>query len=80
MEPAVIVAILAAAAVILLFFGIFGGRRSSPTERIEQVAQAASQARTQNQPRAAAPSQSIFGAGRPSIDRVVEAAGAPCGT
>ena len=46
MEPAVLVAILAAAAVLLMFFGIFGGRRVSPTERIEQVAVAATEART----------------------------------
>jgi tight adherence protein B len=45
MEPAVLVAILAAAAVLLLFFGVFGGRQVSPTERIEQVAIAATEAR-----------------------------------
>ena len=45
MNPAVLVAIIAAAAVLLLFFGIFGGRRVSPTERIEQVAVAATEAR-----------------------------------
>jgi len=46
MEPAVLVAIMAAAAVLLLFFGLFGGRRVSPTDRIEQVAVAATEART----------------------------------
>jgi tight adherence protein B len=76
MQPAVIVAVLAAAAVILLFFGIFGGRRSSPTERIEQIAQAASQARyATNQPARDRRSlrSSIFG-GRAALnlDRVVE--------
>ncbi len=45
MEPAVLVAIMAAAAVLLLFFGLFGGRRVSPTDRIEQVAVAATEAR-----------------------------------
>jgi tight adherence protein B len=76
MQPAVIVAILAAAAVILLFFGIFGGRRASPTERIEQIAQAASQARyNTNQPTRDRRSlrSSVFG-GRAALnlDRVVE--------
>ena len=37
MEPAILVAIMAAAAVMLLFFGVFGGRRVSPTERIDVV-------------------------------------------
>jgi tight adherence protein B len=45
MDPAALVAILAASAVLLLFFGLFGGRRISPTERIEQVAVAAAEAR-----------------------------------
>ncbi len=45
MDLAVLVAIMAAAAVLLLFFGIFGGRRVSPTDRIEQVAVAATEAR-----------------------------------
>jgi tight adherence protein B len=36
---------MAAAAVLLLFFGLFGGRRESPTDRIEQVAVAATEAR-----------------------------------
>ena len=75
MQPAVIVAILAAAAVILLFFGIFSGRRASPTERIEQIAQAASQARYASSPPRDRRSirTSIFG-GRAALglDRVVE--------
>jgi len=45
MDPAVLVAIMAAAAVLLLFIGVFGGRRVSPTDRIEQVAVAATEAR-----------------------------------
>lgn len=45
MDAALLVAIMAAAAVLLLFFGLFGGRRESPTDRIEQVAVAATQAR-----------------------------------
>lgn len=45
MDPAVLVALMAAAAVLLLFFGLFGGRRVSPTERIERVAVAATEAR-----------------------------------
>jgi tight adherence protein B len=75
MDPAVLVAIMAAAAVLLLFFGIFGGRRVSPTERIEQVAVAATEAR--NRGRGASQGKSmrsrLFG-GRAaaSVDRVVE--------
>ncbi len=49
MDPAVLVAIMAAAAVLLLFFGVFGGRRVSPTERIEQVAIAATEARKRDE-------------------------------
>ncbi|MEX1334488.1 MAG: type II secretion system F family protein [Candidatus Limnocylindrales bacterium] len=45
MDAALLVAIMAAAAVLLLFFGLFGGRRESPTDRIEQVAVAATEAR-----------------------------------
>jgi tight adherence protein B len=74
MEPGVIVAILAAAAVLMLFFGVFGGRRPSPTERIEQVTQAAVQARSTSQaPRGKSLRSSIFG-GRAAagVDRVVE--------
>jgi len=48
MDPAVLVALMAAAAVLLLFFGLFGGRRQSPTDRIEQVAVAATEARSGN--------------------------------
>ena len=46
MDPAVLVALMAAAAVLLLFFGLFGGQRQSPTDRIEQVAVAATEARS----------------------------------
>lgn len=49
MDPAVIVAFMAAAAVLLLVYGIFGGRRVSPTERIEQVAIAATEARNRDE-------------------------------
>jgi tight adherence protein B len=45
MSPAILVALMAAAAVLLMFLGVFGGRRVSPTERIEQVAIAATEAR-----------------------------------
>jgi tight adherence protein B len=45
MDAALIVAIMAAAAVLLLFFGLFSGQRQSPTDRIEQVAVAATEAR-----------------------------------
>ena len=48
MDPAVLVALMAAAAVLLMFFGLFGGRRTSPTDRIEQVAVAASDARSRD--------------------------------
>ena len=73
MEPAVIVAILAAAAVMLLFFGIFGSRRISPTERIEQVTKAAVQARSNQPAERKSLRASIFG-GRAAagVDRVVE--------
>lgn len=50
MSPALIVAIMAAAAVLLMIYGLFGGRRVSPTERIEQVAIAATEARNREQP------------------------------
>ncbi len=75
MDPAVLVAILAAAAVMLLFFGVFGGRRVSPTERIEQVAVAATQARTRDtNARQAKSLRSRFFGGRAAagVDRVVE--------
>jgi len=73
MEPAIIVAILSAAAVMLLFFGIFGGRRASPTERIEQVTKAAVQARSNQPAERKSLRASIFG-GRAAagVDRVVE--------
>jgi tight adherence protein B len=48
MDPAILVALMAAAAVLLMFLGLFGGRRISPTERIEQVAVAATEARNGN--------------------------------
>ncbi len=75
MDPAVLVAIMAAAAVLLLFFGIFGGRRVSPTERIEQVAVAATEAR--NRDRTASSRKTLrsrfFGSrAAASVDRVVE--------
>ena len=74
MDPAVLVAIMAAAAVLLLVFGLFGGRRVSPTERIEQVAIAATEARN---PEAAAANRktlrSRFFSGRAAagVDRAV---------
>jgi tight adherence protein B len=74
MEPAVLVAILAAAAVMMLFLGVFGGRRVSPTERIEQVTQAAVQARSSSGSSAGRSLRdSLFG-GRAaaSLDRVVQ--------
>ena len=75
MEPGLIVAILAAAAVLLMFWGVFGGRRTSPTERIEQVTSAAAQARDPSQAAARGKSvrKRVFG-GRAaiSLDRVVE--------
>jgi tight adherence protein B len=74
MEPAVLVAILAAAAVMVLFLGVFGERRTSPTERIEQVATAAALARdSSSQPRGRkSVRESLFG-GRTAagVDRVV---------
>lgn len=48
MDPAALVAIMAAASVLLIVFGVFGGRRISPTERIEQVAIAATEARNRD--------------------------------
>jgi tight adherence protein B len=49
MDAALLVALLAAAAVMLLFFGVFGGRRVTPTERIEQVTTAATEARNRDE-------------------------------
>ncbi|MEA2026530.1 MAG: type II secretion system F family protein [Chloroflexota bacterium] len=74
MDPAVLVAILAAAAVLLLFLGIFGGRRVSPTERIEQVAVAATEARTRDTRGQGKSLRSRFFGGRAAagVDRVVE--------
>ncbi len=74
MDPAVLVAAMAAAAVMLLFFGLFGGRRVSPTERIEQVAVAATEARN---PEAAARKKSLrvrlfSGRAASGVDRAVE--------
>jgi hypothetical protein len=74
MDPAVLVALMAAAAVMLLFFGLFGGRRVSPTERIEQVAIAATEARD---PEAAARKKSLrsrlfSGRAAVGVDRAVE--------
>jgi tight adherence protein B len=73
MTPAVVVAILAAAAVLLLFIGVFGGRRTSPTERIEQITQAAVQART-NQPAERRSLRSAIFSGRAAsgVDRALE--------
>jgi tight adherence protein B len=74
MQSGILVAILAAAAVLMLVYGIFGGRRVSPTERIEQVTQAAVQARNSDQSRSRKSLRtSIFG-GRAAagVDRIVE--------
>jgi tight adherence protein B len=75
MEPAILVAVTAGIAVLLLVFGVFGGRRVSPTARIEQMAGAAVEARTR-QAGQAADSRSlrgaIFGSRTASgLDRVV---------
>lgn len=75
MSPAVLVALLAAAAVLLLFFGLFGGRRVSPTERIEQVAVAATEARTRDGNRAKGKtlrSRLFGGRAASAADRAVE--------
>jgi tight adherence protein B len=75
MDPAILVAIMAAAAVLLLIFGVFGGRRVSPTERIEQVAVAATEARHRDRGTSQRPTlRSRFFGGRAaaSVDRVVE--------
>jgi tight adherence protein B len=74
MQPGLIVAILAAAAVLLLFFGVFGGRRPSPTERIEQVTQAAVQARSSGSsaPRKSLRARLFAGRAAAGVDRVVE--------
>jgi tight adherence protein B len=73
MDPAVLVAIMAAAAVLLLFFGIFGGRRVSPTERLEQVAIAATEARKTDVDRQGKSLRSRLFGGRAAagVDRVV---------
>jgi tight adherence protein B len=74
MDAPVIVAVLAAAAVLLLFFGIFGGRRPSPTDRIEQVTQAAVQARNADQAAGRKSLRSSIFGGRAAagMDRVIE--------
>src|SRR5262245_9757908 len=77
MDPAIFVAITAGVAVVLLFFGLFGGRRVSPTQRSEQVAGAAADARNRGgEPATVADKRglraSIFGSrGASGIDRVV---------
>ncbi len=75
MESALIVAVAAGGAVMLLFFGIFGGRRVSPTERIEQVATAATEARSGGGSSGSKKSlrSQIFGSRTASgLDKVVE--------
>ena len=75
MDPAILVAIMAAAAVLLLVFGVFGGRRVSPTERIEQVAVAATEARNRDRGTSQRPtlrSRLFGGRAAASVDRVVE--------
>jgi tight adherence protein B len=73
MDPAALVAIMAAAAVLLLFFGLFGGRRVSPTERIERVAVAATEARNPEAARKNSLRSRLFG-GRAAagVDRALE--------
>ncbi len=74
MNPAVLVAILAAGAVLLLFFGIFGGRRVSPIERIEQVAVAATEARNSSTGQSKPSLRRRFFSGRAAagVNRAVE--------
>jgi tight adherence protein B len=74
MDTAVLVAIMAAAAVLLLFFGLFGGRRVSPTERIEQVTDAAAEARNRDDKTKRKTLRSRFFSGRAAagVDRAVE--------
>ncbi|CAN5552821.1 type II secretion system F family protein [soil metagenome] len=76
MEAAILVAVTAAIAVLLLVFGVFGGRRVSPTERLEQMAGAAVEARTRQADGQASDSRSlrsaVFGSRTASgLDRVV---------
>jgi tight adherence protein B len=75
MDLALLVAIAAGAAVLLLFLGVFGGSRSNPTERIEQVTSSASEARTAEGTGPAKKSlrSQIFGSRTASgLDKVVE--------
>jgi tight adherence protein B len=74
MDTAVLVAIMAAAAVLLLFFGLFGGRRVSPTERIEQVTDAAAEARNRDDKtqRKTLRSRLFSGRAAAGVDRAVE--------
>jgi tight adherence protein B len=74
MEPAALVAIAAAGAVLLLFFGLFGERRVSPTERIEQVAVAATEARNKDGESNRKSIRTRFFSGRAAagVDRAVE--------
>lgn len=76
MEPAILVAAIAGVAVLLLFFGVFGGRRVSPTERLEQMAGAAVEARTRRGDVATSDQRSlrsaVFGSrGASGLDRVM---------
>jgi tight adherence protein B len=74
MDPAALVAIMAAAAVLLLFFGLFGDRRVSPTERIEQVVVAATDAANQDSKSDRKSLRSRFFSGRAAanVDKAVE--------
>jgi tight adherence protein B len=74
MDPAVLVALMAAAAVLLLFFGLFGGQRQSPTDRIEQVAVAATEARSGDDGSSRKSVRSRLFSGRAAVaaDRAVE--------
>jgi tight adherence protein B len=74
-DPALLVAITATAAVLLLFFGVFGGRRSSPTDRIDQVTSAPAEVGTVEGGAAQRRSlrAAIFGSRTAAgVDRVVE--------
>lgn len=74
MDASLIVAIIAAVAVLLLFFGIFGGKRVSPMERIDQVARnSAEAARGETAPDKRSLRSTVFSSrAAGGVDRVVE--------
>jgi tight adherence protein B len=74
MDASLLVAIIAAVSVLLLFFGIFGGRRVSPMERIDEVARSSVEAaKGQKDTEKRSLRAAVFGSRTAAgVDRVVE--------